>query len=158
MKTTKILTILAIVATPILLCTGCGGRAGEMDSLVRSIEDFENAWAEGDFLKVDSFFADNAKRLHTEPQVWDRAEITRWCQKQAAEIANTGGSGEPVVKNAWKEGREYLGIRVEGNIAYDVFTTETFKVIHIWEKQKDGSWKILFDMGMLNQPETESQK
>jgi hypothetical protein len=57
------------------------------------------------------------------------------------------------VKNAWKNERKYPEIRVEGDIAYDVFTTDRFKALHIWGKQKDGSWKILYDVGMLNYPE-----
>lgn len=78
--------------------------------------------------------------------------ITEWCQEKAAEVK---ASHEPREKTDWKSEREYLDIRVEGDIAYDVFTTERFKALHIWEKQADGSWKILFDMGMLNYPENE---
>ncbi|WP_372772245.1 hypothetical protein [Mangrovibacterium sp.] len=117
--------------------------------LLQTIEDYENAWAAGDFLTVESFFADSAKRLHTEPYVWDRKEIKRYFEERAAQKQpNT----TPPKKNDWKKDREYLEIRVECNIAYDVFTTEKFKALHIWEKQNDGSWKIIYDMGMLNYP------
>ncbi len=141
---------LALVA---LLGSGCGGSEEEkMASLMRAIEDYESAWASSDFLKVESYFAANAKRLHTEPYVWDRKEIKRYFEERASK-------GEKIVvpedKEAWKKEREYLEIRVEGDIAYDIFTTERFKALHIWEKQKDGSWKILYDMGMLNYPEKE---
>lgn len=121
-----------------------------MASLMQAIETYENAWANSDFLVVEDFFAPNAKRLHTEPYVWDRAEIKRYFEERAA---NVGTDIKPVAKNAWKQDREYLEIRVEGDIAYDIFTTERFKALHIWEKQGDGSWKIIYDMGMLNYPE-----
>ena len=153
MKITRLTAALSImISLSIIFCTGCQNAEMEMESLMATIDSFETAWSEGDFLKVDTFFADDAKRLHTEPYVWDREAITKWCEEQASKVAE---NTEPVVKTNWKEGRNYLDIRIEGNIAYDVFTTSTFKVIHIWEKQKNGSWKILFDMGILNQPEEE---
>ena len=91
-----------------------------------------------------------ARRLHTEPYVWDREDITAFCRERAAEFAE---NPNPAANNDWKKEREYLDIRVEGNIAYDAFTTDRFKAMHIWEKQKDGSWKILFDVGFLHQTE-----
>ena len=32
----------------------------------------------------DTFFADNARRLHTEPYVWNRKDITEFCRQKAA--------------------------------------------------------------------------
>ncbi len=119
-------------------------------ALLETIAEFESAWAHGDFLKVESFFAHDAKRLHTEPYVWDRSEISRYF----AERNETQAKPERgPLKGAWKNGRDYLEIRVDGNLGYDVFTTDRFKALHIWEKQTDGSWKIIYDMGMLNYPE-----
>jgi ketosteroid isomerase-like protein len=132
-----------------LFSNGCQSAETEKEALMQAIEDYENAWASGDFLKVESFFAKDAKRLHTEPYVWDRKEIKRYFEERASQVAD---SSSVFVKNAWKKDRDYLEIRVEGNIAYDVFTTDKFKALHIWEKQGDGSWKILYDMGMLNYP------
>ncbi|TWU43469.1 hypothetical protein Q31b_25100 [Novipirellula aureliae] len=147
-----------ILALTTLLDSGCHDSSpdaemdadAEMDLLMTSIEGYETAWAAGDFLKVDSFFADNAKRLHTEPYVWDREDITEFCRERAAQ---SDGNLTPVANNDWKKDREYLEIRVEGNIAYDIFTTDRFKALHIWEKQNDGSWKILYDVGFLHQTE-----
>jgi len=127
----------------------CQNIEKDKETLLQAIEDYENAWAARDFLTVESFFADSAKRLHTEPYVWDRKEIKRYFAERAAQEKD---SSKTFVENAWKKDREYIEIRVEGNIAYDVFTTEKFKALHIWEKQKDGSWKIIYDMGMLNYP------
>ena len=129
--------------------TSCQNSENEKATLMQAIEDYENAWAAGDFRAVDSFFADDARRFHTEPYVWDRKEIKRYFEERANQEKD---STHTFVKNAWKKDREYLEIRVEGNLGYDVFTTEKFKAIHIWEKQKDGSWKIKYDMGMLNYP------
>lgn len=128
---------------------GCRNQENEKQQLLLTIEDYENAWAAGDFLKVDSFFADSAKRLHTEPYVWDRKEIKRYFEERAKQSPERSAA---FVKNAWKKDRDYLEIRIEGDIAYDIFTTEKFKALHIWGKQNDGSWKILYDMGMLNYP------
>lgn len=148
----RIISTLTLVSCLILLSSGCRNDEKEMESLLQAMDKYETAWASGDFLTVESFFAPDAKRLHTEPYVWDRAEIKRYFEERAAQ---TQISPEPSVKKDWKADREYLEIRVEGNIAYDVFTTERFKALHIWEKQVDGSWKIIYDMGMLNYPENE---
>jgi ketosteroid isomerase-like protein len=133
----------------ILFSTACQTREKEKEVLLQTIEDYENAWAAGDFLKVETFFAEDAKRLHTEPYVWDREEIKRYFEERAAQ---TSDSTVPFVKNEWKKDREYLDIRIEENLAYDAFTTDRFKALHIWGKQEDGSWKILYDVGMLNYP------
>ena len=136
-----------IFSAVILLLTACENSDSEMDSLMQAMEDYENAWASGDFLTVESFFAEDAKRLHTEPYVWDRKEIKRYFEERASLEKD---SARQFVKNAWKNEREYIEIRVEGDIAYDIFTTEKFKAMHIWCRQEDGTWKILYDMGMLN--------
>ena len=146
--------VISLITSTVLFCAGCQNQQAEMASLMQAIDAYETAWAEGDFLTVESFFAEDAKRLHTEPYVWDRKEIKRYFEEQAAQRA---AHPEPVVKKDWKKEREYIEIRVEGNIAYDIFTTARFKALHIWEKQNDGSWKIIYDMGMLNYPEQNSQ-
>ena len=140
------LTIILLIGS----VNGCKNEEKGKVLLMQTIEDYKNAWAAGDFLSVETYFAENAKRLHTEPYVWDRKEIKRYFEERALLESD---STKTFVKNAWKNDREYLQIRVEGDIAYDVFTTERFKALHIWGKQKDGSWKILYDVGMLNYPE-----
>ena len=57
----------AILTFVVLFGAGCQSPSAEteMDALMNTIEGYETAWAEGDFLKVDTFFADNARRLHT---------------------------------------------------------------------------------------------
>lgn len=140
---------LLLILFSVLFFVGCNNKEKEKQVLLQTIEDYENAWAAGDFLRVETFFADSAKRLHTEPSVWDRKEIKRYFEERAKQ---TSDNSQTFVKNAWKKERDYLEIRIEGDIAYDVFTTEKFKALHIWGKQNDGSWKILYDMGMLNYP------
>ena len=136
------------------LIAGCSVQVEKeeeaMAFLLAAMDTYESAWANGDFLTVESFFAENAKRLHSEPHVWDRAEIKRYFEERAA---NTPVKLASEPKADWKAERDYLEIRVEGNIAYDIFTTERFKAFHIWEKQSDGAWKIIYDVGMLNTPE-----
>ena len=149
MKKFRSLSIL-IFSALIVLLTACKNGDSDMDSLMQAMEDYENAWASGDFLTVESFFAADAKRLHTEPYVWDRKEIKRYFEERASMEKD---SARQFVKNAWKNERDYIEIRVEGDIAYDIFTTERFKALHIWSRQDDGTWKILYDMGMLNESE-----
>lgn len=69
----------------ILLTAGCRTRNAEQTSLMSAIDQYESAWASEDFSKVESFFTVDAKRLHTEPHVWDRAEIKRYFQERAAQ-------------------------------------------------------------------------
>ncbi len=149
MKVNLIVETCLVMLLIALVFSACHNHKKDKQALMLTIENYENVWAAGDFMKVESFFADNAKRLHTEPYVWDRAEIKRYFEECAIQKPD---SSIPFVLNAWKKDREYLEIRVEGNIAYDVFTTERFKALHIWEKQIDGSWKIIYDLGMLNYP------
>ncbi len=128
----------------------CQDDKAEMKALMLAIDDYETAWANNDFLKVESYFTADAKRLHTEPYVWDRIKIKEYFEEREAICNKVAQSGN---KKDWKAEREYIEIRIEGNIAYDIFTTERFKALHIWEKQNDGSWKIKYDVGMLNYPE-----
>ena len=146
---TKLTTLILLTCSFLLMC-GCRNEEQEMASLLEAMETYETAWAAGDFLTVESFFAPDAKRLHTEPHVWDRAEIKQYFEERARQ---TPVDSNVPVNTDWKRERDYLEIRVEGKIGYDIFTTERFKALHIWEKQKDGSWKIKYDMGMLNYPE-----
>ena len=146
--------LIALLMLTVLFYTGCQTPEAEMASLLSAIDAYETAWSEGDFLTVESFFAEDAKRLHTEPYVWDRKEIKRYFQERAAQYVAPSASA---AKKEWKKEREYIDIRVEGNIAFDIFTTSEFKALHIWEKQKDGSWKILYYLGMLNYPEQKSK-
>lgn len=142
--------IIFFIATVLLVNISCQKKDNQMELLMLTIEDYETAWANNDFLKVESYFTADAKRLHTEPYVWDRAIIKEYFEERAANSVFDSLSG---IEKDWKMGREYIDIRVEGNIAYDIFTTERFKALHIWEKQSDGSWKIKYDVGMLNYPE-----
>ncbi|MGJ8640487.1 MAG: YybH family protein [Opitutaceae bacterium] len=148
--TTLLRTLLVIL---MLAGVGCRDQAADMVALESAINEYESAWASGDFLKVESFFTDDAQRLHTEPEIWDRAEIRRYFKERAAEAGNSPRAETPT---DWKAGREYIEIRIEGDIAYDIFYTDTFKAMHIWERQTDGSWKIKYDMGILNQSPEES--
>ena len=150
MKSISWLTKVILLPFLMLLPGGCRNEEKDMESFMQAIEDYENAWASGDFLTVESFFAEDAKRLHTEPYVWDRKEIKRYFEERASLEKD---SARQFVKNAWKNERDYIEIRIEGDIAYDIFTTERFKALHIWGRQEDGTWKILYDMGMLNESE-----
>ncbi|MDA9069810.1 nuclear transport factor 2 family protein [Algibacter sp.] len=142
--------IIFFITTVFLVSISCQKKDSQMEVLMLAIEDYETAWSNNDFIKVESYFTADAKRLHTEPYVWDRTIIKEYFEERAA---NSVFDSLSSVKKDWKIGREYIDIRVEGNIAYDIFTTERFKALHIWEKQSDGSWKIKYDVGMLNYPE-----
>ena len=112
-----------IILLPLLFLFGCSNKENEKAVFMKTLENYENAWAAGDFLTVESFFADSAKRLHTEPYVWDRKEIKRYFEERAKQVPD---STKHFLKNGWKKERKYVEIRVEGNIAYDIFTTDKF--------------------------------
>jgi hypothetical protein len=73
----------SIILLPLFFFSGCRNKEKGKAALMQAIDDYENAWAAGDFLTVESFFADSAKRLHTEPYVWDRKEIKRYLEERA---------------------------------------------------------------------------
>ena len=147
----KVINVNLFVALILCMFTSCiNDNEAEKELLMETINTYETAWANGDFLTVESFFTDDAKRLHTEPYVWDRAEIKRYFEERNSKQKNIQ---QPTKNQDWKKGRNYIEIRIEGNIAYDIFTTERFKAVHIWEKQDDGTWKIKYDIGMLNYTE-----
>ena len=144
----KLRTLLIVFIFTGVCCTS--NDEDEREALMEAFETYETAWSNSDFLTVETFFTDDAKRLHTEPHVWDRMEIKHYFEERAA---SEKGVLKTVTKKDWKADREYIEIRIEGNIAYDIFTTERFKALHIWEKQDNGAWKIKYDVGMLNYPE-----
>lgn len=150
----KVISVNIFMVLILFMLTSCiNNKEAEKELLMETISTYETAWANGDFLVVESFFTEDAKRLHTEPHVWDRAEIKRYFEERAKSQKNIE---QPINNKDWKKGRKYLEIKVEGNIAYDIFTTERFKAVHIWEKQTDGAWKIKYDIGMLNYSEEKS--
>lgn len=147
----KVISVNIFMFLILFMFTSCiNNKEAEKELLMETISNYETAWANEDFLVVESFFTEDAKRLHTEPHVWDRAEIKRYFEERAKSQKNIE---QPINNKDWKKGRKYLEIKVEGNIAYDIFTTERFKAVHIWEKQTDGAWKIKYDIGMLNYSE-----
>ena len=126
------------------------GNNDKDSELLETIDTYENAWASGDFLKVETYFSDNAKRFHTEPEVWYRDDIRSYFDNRAKE---NGGSLNPnFIKDAWKNERVYLDIIQNEDLAVDAFKTDRFKALHIWQKDASGNWKIIYDVGMLNNP------
>jgi ketosteroid isomerase-like protein len=122
----------------------------QQKQLMQTIEDYENAWASGDFLLVETFFSQNAKRFHTEPDVWDRGKIKNYFAERAKQQDTV--LKREFVENSWKDDRDYLDIVIKDSFAFDAFKTDRFKALHIWQLELDGEWKIVYDIGMLNSP------
>ena len=70
--------VFVMIITMFLTFISCNNKRDQVESLMLALDDYETAWANGDFVKVESYFTEDAKRLHTEPYVWDRQKINEY--------------------------------------------------------------------------------
>jgi uncharacterized protein (TIGR02246 family) len=147
---TKLSILVALVfsvclSTPALLAQ-VKAKKGEMDKLRSAVDELADAYNRGDVDKILSMYTEDATYLV------DEAEMLRG--KEAIRKYFSQGLSE---KTQFK--REIAELKIEGNLAYEIANqvvtvqmkgqppqTIPNKYIHIWKKQKDGSWKVLIDM------------
>jgi uncharacterized protein (TIGR02246 family) len=119
----------------------------EMEQLQKAISENDNAWNNIDIDKIVRMFAENGTLLN------DNSDMLRG----KVAIRKYFESAEKGVKMEFK--RDKVEVSLKGNMAYEIVNQtgsikypdkepQTFvnKYIHVWEKQKDGSWKVLIDM------------
>ena len=136
--------LLAIVC---LSCTSNQNDKREMDMLLSAISENDNAWNNLDADKIVGMFAENGTLLN------DNSEMLRGKEAIRKSFENL----QKTEKLEFK--RDKVEVTLKGNMAYEIVNqtvsfkyqdkepqTEINKYIHIWEKQKDGSWKVLIDM------------
>ena len=117
-----------------------------MDKLRKAESDLADAYDRLDVNKILSIYAEDATYLI------ENAEMLR-----GKEAIRKYFSQELPEKVQFK--RDVIDLKIEGNMAYEIANqivtiqmkgqepqTIQNKFIHIWKKQKDGSWKVLIDM------------
>ncbi len=151
-----------VISFSILICINGQNTAKKMDKLKNTIEAFDEAWNAIDLQRAVEFFADNAMLLLPNRTTFEGKKAIRGHYDSMAAWAEYVKSGK------WEYVRDKLEVKMEGNMAFEVvnviFTfqkegeelfTENTKYIHIWEKQDDGSWKVIVDMFSRSDPVSE---
>jgi uncharacterized protein (TIGR02246 family) len=124
-----------------------------MDKLLSAISENDNAWNNLNVDKIVGMFAENGTLLN------DNSEMSRGRDAIRRSFENAVKAEKLEFK------RDKVEITLKGNMAYEIVNqavsfkyqdkelqTALNKYIHIWEKQKDGSWKVLIDMNNLRTP------
>ncbi|HEV8232170.1 MAG TPA: DUF4440 domain-containing protein [Thermoanaerobaculia bacterium] len=127
-------------------------QAAKADPLRARLESmgkaFSDAYNSGDDKKVASFYAEDAVVLPPDSDlVRGRAAIEEfWAGAHKAgiknmrlEVLDAESSGNYAVET----GKATADVQPEGQAAA---TTETFKYVVVWKKQKGGEWKIIRDI------------
>jgi len=127
-----------------------------MDQLLSAISKNDNAWDNLDVDKIVGMFAEEGTLLNNNSEMLRGREAIR---KSFENLQKTE-------KLEFK--RDKVEVTLKGNMAYEIVNqtvsfkyqdkepqTEINKYIHVWEKQKDGSWKVLIDMNNLRKPSSE---
>jgi len=139
-----------------LMCLSCNSKQNEkreMDKLLSAISENDNAWNNLNVDKIVGMFAENGTLLN------DNSEMSRGRDAIRRSFENAVKAEKLEFK------RDKVEITLKGNMAYEIVNqavsfkyqdkelqTALNKYIHIWEKQKDGSWKVLIDMNNLRTP------
>jgi uncharacterized protein (TIGR02246 family) len=141
------LVIFLLISVMCLSCANNQNEKANMNQLLSVISENDNAWNNLNVEKIVGMFAEDGLLLN------DNAEIIKGKEaiRKAFEMA------QKFEKIEFK--RDKVDIELKGNIAYEIVNqvvtykltdtepqTELNKYIHIWEKQKDGSWRVLLDM------------
>jgi uncharacterized protein (TIGR02246 family) len=149
---------LFIFVLPALLCLSCNSKQKEQhdfDQLNVTITQLDNAWNNLDIEKIVGLFAEDGTLLN------DQSEMLRGRDA----IRKSFEMSKPE-KLEFK--RDKVEVKMDGNFAYEIVNqvvtiknkdeeSKTFlnKYIHIWKKQKDGSWRVLIDMNNMRTPPSE---
>jgi uncharacterized protein (TIGR02246 family) len=134
----------------VLMCFSCSNKQygkHDLDQLMSTINENDNAWNNLDADKIVSLFAPDGTLLN------DDSELLR---------------GHDAIRKSFEEmqkpeklefKRDKVEVKLKGNFAYEIVNQTVsvkfidqephdflVKYIHIWEKQDDGSWRVLIDM------------
>ena len=150
------LLVCFLFAVMCLSCTSKQNEKREMDQLLSAISENDNAWDNLDVDKIVGMFAEEGTLLNNNSEMLRGREAIR---KSFENLQKTE-------KLEFK--RDKVEVTLKGNMAYEIVNqtvsfkyqdkepqTEINKYIHVWEKQKDGSWKVLIDMNNLRKPSSE---
>ena len=131
----------------LLSCISRQDEGADMNQLLSAISENDNAWDSLNVEKIVGMFAEDGTLLNDNSEMLKGKEAIRKSFETMPKIEQ------------FEFKRDKADIKLKGNIAYEIvnqaitFTitdtvpqTELNKYIHIWEKQKDGSWRVLIDM------------
>jgi uncharacterized protein (TIGR02246 family) len=142
-----------------LMCLSCSSKQNEkrnMDELLSAISENDNAWNNFNADKIAAMFSENGTALNNNSEMLrGREAIKRYLETM-----------QKPEKFEFK--RDKVEVTLKGNMAYEIVNqaismkyqdkepqTVLNKYIHVWEKQKDGSWKVLIDMNNMRKPSGE---
>jgi uncharacterized protein (TIGR02246 family) len=144
------LLVYFLLALMSISCTSKQNEKTDINQLMSAISENDDAWNTLDVNKIVGMFAENGTVLNNNSEMLRGREAIR----KSFEI-------EPKYEKLEFK-RDKVEVKMEGNMAYEIVNQiVTFKLkeqesqtilnkyIHIWEKQKDGSWKVLIDMNNL---------
>jgi uncharacterized protein (TIGR02246 family) len=146
-KPSVVLAVVLLVSLfcPILLAQG-QGKKGEVDKVRSAADALADAYDRLDVEKILSLYAEDATYLIEDAEMLRGKEAIRKYFSQ-----------ELPEKVEFK--RDVVELKVEGELAYEIVNqvvtlqmkgqppqTIPNKYIHVWKKQKNGSWKLLIDM------------
>jgi len=139
-----------------LICFSCNSKQNEkreMDKLLSAISENDNAWNNLNANKIAAMFAENGTALNNDSEILKGREAI----KRHLETMRK--------PEKFEFKRDKVEVTLKGNMAYEIVNqtislkyldkepqTVLNKYIHVWEKQKDGSWKVLIDMNNMRKP------
>jgi ketosteroid isomerase-like protein len=147
-----------VIAALLILAVECYAAKKSIDSerqaIAKAESDFEKARAEKGLEGWLSYFADEtADFVRGAPFTFTKEEMRTHLQK----------SFDPADQLTWKPVK--IDVADSGDLAYSLGTwqlkgknpkgedvTQTGKYLTVWRKQKDGSWKVVADTGMVDPP------
>lgn len=144
----KFSILLAVVLLVCLFSPVALAQTGksEMDKLRKAVNELAEAYNRLDVDRILSIYAEDATYLIEDAEMLRGKEAIRKYFSQ-----------ELPEKVQFK--RDIIDLKIEGKMAYEIVNqvvtvqmkgqepqTIPNKCIHVWKKQKDGSWKVLIDM------------
>jgi uncharacterized protein (TIGR02246 family) len=144
----KFSMLLAVVLLVCLFSPVALAQTGksEMDKLRKAVNELAEAYDRLDVDKILNIYAEDATYLIEDAEMLRGKDAIRTYVSQALPE-----------KVQFK--RDIIDLKIEGNLAYEIVNQVVTlqmkgqasqiipnKYIHVWKKQRDGSWKVLIDM------------
>jgi ketosteroid isomerase-like protein len=125
----------------------------DVESITRATEAWAEAFRAGDVSRTMSFVAPNAVLVPpNEPAVVGSDAIRAWTQGMidTAEIHEAETSVDEVrVADGWAVSRGTWRMKLSSG---DTTMEDTARYVVVWERRKDGSWKVLHDIWNSGRP------
>jgi len=155
MKSNNLFPLFLILLFSIIFsqCTASQNSQNDMEELQKTISNLNNAWDGRDVDKILELYTEDATFLAPNQEMIKGKQALR-------EILPLPDSVKVELI------RENVDLRIEGNFAFEIVNQNTTvyinnqkatfllqKYLHIWKKQKDGTWRVFIDMYNLREPQ-----